>query len=245
VWCGGGRLAAGLTLPRLRQRWALPRNGPERSGAFRCTVPEQNAIFEHAARQAAFAAEHIRRTARGDPAAGADAAWAAADALHVASRVLGNPELRRAADSYDRAARPQFGQIPHATGEGSQLRVAARLMAMTGRTTGDTTLITVALIANLVALALAVAELHRAQQRVAQATAAGISASHLRAARTQPRLGPESLAAGHHASRAATATGVARGDLPAATPGRPLPDARPVRSPRRGLLPRRKAGPAP
>jgi hypothetical protein len=245
VWYGGGRLAAGLTLPRLRQRWGLPRNGPERSGAFRCTVPEQNAIFEHAARQAAAAAEHIRRAARADPAAGADAAWAAADALHIAAHMLGNPELRRAADSYDRAARAQFGQIPNATGEGNQLRAAARLMAMTGRTTGDTTLITVALIANLVALALAVAELRQAQQRAAQATAARTAAFHLRAARTPPPPGPQSPAADHQTSRATTATGVARGDFPAATPGRPLPDARPVRPPRRGVLPRRRAGPAP
>ena len=112
LWYGGGRLAAGLTLPRLRVGWALPRNGPERSGAFRCTGPEQNAIFDHAARQAHLAAEHLRFAARGDPAVGADAAWAAADALHVAARVLNNPELRRAADSYDRAARAQFGRIP-------------------------------------------------------------------------------------------------------------------------------------
>jgi hypothetical protein len=175
----------------------------------------------------------------------ADAAWAAADALHVAARVLGNPELRRAADSYDRAARAQFGRITHATLEGDQLRVAARLIAMTGRTTGDTTLITVALIANLVALALAVAELRQAQQRAVQATAARTAASHLRAARTPPPPGPKSPAADHQTSRAATATGVARGDFPAATPGRPLPDARTVRPPRRGVLPRRRAGPAP
>ena len=61
VWHGGGRLAAGLTLPRLRRRWdpggAAERGSTaERSGAFRCTVPERNAIYEHAARQAAAAA---------------------------------------------------------------------------------------------------------------------------------------------------------------------------------------------
>jgi hypothetical protein len=45
VWYGGGRLAAGLTLPRLRRGWDAPRNAPERSGAFRFTAAEQNAIF--------------------------------------------------------------------------------------------------------------------------------------------------------------------------------------------------------
>lgn len=84
----------------------------ERSGAFRFTVPERNAIYEHAARQAAAAADHVRRCARGDPADAADADWAAADTLYVAARALGNPALRRAADSYDRAARARYGQIP-------------------------------------------------------------------------------------------------------------------------------------
>lgn len=73
VWYGGGRLAAGLTLPRLRRGWGLSRNAPERSGAFRFTAAERNAIFEHAARQAGSASEHIRRAVRGDPAQAADA----------------------------------------------------------------------------------------------------------------------------------------------------------------------------
>ena len=112
-WYGGGRLSAALTLPRLRRRWDPARNSAaERSGAFRFTVPERNAIYEHAARQAAAAAEHIRRCAHGDPARAADAAWAAADTLHVAARALRSPVLRRAADSYDRAARARHGRIP-------------------------------------------------------------------------------------------------------------------------------------
>jgi hypothetical protein len=54
LWYGGGRLSAGLTLPRLRSRWNPSRSTPaDRRGAFRCTDPERNAIFEHAARQAA------------------------------------------------------------------------------------------------------------------------------------------------------------------------------------------------
>ena len=119
VWYGGGRLAAGLTLPRLRRGWDPPRNAPERSGAFRFTAAEQNAIFEYAARQAGAAAEHIRHAARHDPAQAADAAWAAADVLHAAAKALRNPDLRRAADSYDRAARARYGRIPPATSEGT------------------------------------------------------------------------------------------------------------------------------
>ena len=243
LWYGGGRLAAGLTLPRLRVGWALPRNGPERSGAIRCTGPEQNAIFDHAARQAHLATEHLRSAAGGDPAAGADAAWAAADALHVAARVLNNPELRRAADSYDRAARAQFGRIPQATRAGNQVRAAARLMAMAGRATGDATLVAVALIANLAALALAVAELRQAQRHAAQAAAARAAASHLQAARDQRRPRPESLAAGRHPSRKARSANVAIGDFPAPPLARPLPVSPSGRQKRRGL-PRRRAGPS-
>ena len=75
-----------------------------------------------------------------------------------------NPELRRAADSYDRAARARYGAVPARSHQGNQLRHAARLMAMTGTVTGDTVLVAAVLAANLVALAVAVAELREAQQ---------------------------------------------------------------------------------
>ena len=244
LWYGGGRLAAGLTLPRLRVGWVLPRNGPERSGAFRCTAPEQNVIFDHAARQTHLAAEHIRYAARGDPAAGADAAWAAADALNVAARVLGNPELRRAADSYGRAARAQFGRIPYATREGNQIRAAARLMAMAGRARADATLTAATLIANLAALALAVAELRQAQRHAAQAAAARATASHLQAARDQCRPRPESLTADRHPSHTARSDNVAMVDFPAVLLAGPLPVSPSGRQTRRGS-PRPRAGPSP
>ena len=197
LWYGGGRLSAGLTLPRLRSGWDPSRStAADRRGAFRCTDPERNAIFEHASRQAAAAAEHIRCSAGTDPAGAADAAWAAADTLHVAARALGSPGLRRAADAYDRAARARHGRIPRATRQGSQLRTAARLMAMTGNITGDTTLVTAALIANLVALAIAVAELREAQQHAAQAAAARTAAGHLQAA-SVPARSPAPCPGGH------------------------------------------------
>ena len=116
LWYGGGRLAAELTLPRLRRRWdPQPGGAAERSGAFRFTAPERDAIFDHAARQAAAATEHIRRSVRDDPAGAADAAWAAADTLHVAARALRQPgtapcgrQLRSCGPrSLRRRARPQ------------------------------------------------------------------------------------------------------------------------------------------
>jgi hypothetical protein len=247
-WYGGGRLSAALTLPRLRRRWVPARgSAAECSGAFRCTVPERNAIYQHAARRAATAAEHIRRCAHDDPARAADAAWAAADTLHVAARALRSPALRRAADSYDRAARARYGRIPRATGEGDQLRAAARLVALAGRVTGDASLATVALIANLAALAVAVAELRQAQQYAAQAAAARAAASHLHA--WAPGRAPEphqGQAKDRRPGHPATAAQVARGDFPApprsshpaaAAPGQTHP------RPGRGPLPPRRAGP--
>ena len=67
-WYGGGRVSAELTLPRLRSRWDPRSSRPDRAGAFRFTIPERDAIFENAARQAATAADHIRCSARGDRA---------------------------------------------------------------------------------------------------------------------------------------------------------------------------------
>ena len=247
VWFVGGRLSADLTLPRLRSRWDAPSSRPDRPGTFRFTISERNAIFEHAARQAATAAEHIRCSAHGDRAGAADAAWAAADTLHVAARALRSPELRRAADTYDRAARAPYGQIPRRSREGSHLRAAARLMALTGPVTGDATLVTAVLIANLVALAVAVTELREAQQLAAQAAAVRSAATQLRAVGFRvrspvPHPGrPE--AAGRW--RTATAADLARSDL--ATPwrhGRP-PPARPVQPGpglRRAPPPRRHPG---
>jgi hypothetical protein len=243
VWYGGGRLAAELTLPRLRRGWDAPRNAPERSGAFRFTVAEQNAIFEHAGRQASAAAEHIRHAAHSDPAAGADAAWAAADILHVAAKALRSPDLRRAADSYDRAARARYGRIPRATSAGQQLRATAGLIAMTGELTGDTTLIAMALAANLAVLAVAVAELRRAQQHAAQAAAARVAATRLY---TTCSAHPGRRQYQERRRSTLTAAGIARGDFPA--PPQPVRSAPPGpaasrRRPARGAMPPRRAGP--
>jgi hypothetical protein len=244
VWYGGGRLAAGLALPRLRRRWDLPRNAPERSGAFRFTAAERNAIFGHAARQAGAAAEHIRRAAHRDPAQAADAAWAAADILHVAAKATGSRDLRRAADSYDRAARARYGHLPAATSAGHQLRAAARLIAITGKVTGDSTLMVVALAANLAALAVAVTELRHAQQHAAQAAAARAAAMRLNAVSSPARARPHQEGQRHTRS----AAGVARGDFPAPSqPGHPASPgpAADRRRPAPGAAPPRRSGPGP
>jgi hypothetical protein len=89
VWFGGGKLAPDLTLPKLRCRWQPAHAAP----CERLTPAERNAIWEHAARTAADAADQIRDFAATDLAGAADAAWAAADTLHVAASVSGDPAL--------------------------------------------------------------------------------------------------------------------------------------------------------
>jgi hypothetical protein len=188
-WYGGGRLHDSLTLPRLRAGWARGEYGAaERSGAFRITAPERAEIYRHAARQAAVAAEHLRRCAAGDPGAGADAAWAVADTLHAAARVTGSRVLRCAADGYDRAARAPHRQIPRRTWEADGLRTAARLLAMTeGSSDGLGQAGTLA--RNLVSLVDAVAELRVAQAHAAQAAAARAAAEQMHAAFGRARDG--------------------------------------------------------
>ena len=117
MWFGGGKLAADLSLPKLRARWDGASAPAQPRAQF--TAEERNAIWEHAARTAHDARERIRRCAATDPAAAADAAWAASDTLHAAAAVLGSRVIRQAADSYARAARVPYARIPHRTQEGT------------------------------------------------------------------------------------------------------------------------------
>ncbi len=257
AWYGGGRLAAGLTLPRLRDRWSRGRNSSaEHLGTFRFTAAERDAIYAHASRQAAAAAEHIRRCAHGDPAQAADAAWATADTLHVAARTLHSRELRCAADVYDRAARAPHGRLPRRSRDGDQLRRTARLLALAGQVTGDGTLTAIALVANLVALAVAVAELRRVQQHAAQSAAAHAAARHLHAAMTHARSHPPRSAQAHvsRRNRTSSVADTARRDFPmpprpgglhpaqSGQPGQTSPGQRQHRG--QGPVPAQRAGPS-
>ncbi len=179
MWFGGGKLAADLSLPKLRCRWDPASATPD----DQLTAAERHAIWEHATRTAADAARQIRHASAADPAAAADAAWAAADTLHVAASVLRSRTLRQAASAYDRAARTPFGRIPRPTPAGHSLRRAARLLSALS-VTGDPNLTQIALVARLAALIEDIAGLRAAQQHAAQAAAARRAAEHLHAART-------------------------------------------------------------
>ena len=117
VWFGGGKLAADLSLPKLRARWDATPIVPQPHGPF--TAAERNAIWEHGARVARDARERIRLCAATDPAAASDAAWAASDTLHTAAAALGSRVVRQAADSYAWAARIPYARIPRPTPAGN------------------------------------------------------------------------------------------------------------------------------
>jgi hypothetical protein len=179
VWYSGGKLAPDLTLPKLRQRWA-PRDAVSR---VQFTAAERDAFWEHAAQAATRATAEIRHLADTDPGTAADAAWAAADTLHAAASALGSGELRRAADSYARAARMPYGRIPRRTRAGSSLRRAARLLAAATPALSDPMSAQITLILRLAALAEAVADMRATQRHAAQAAAARAAAAHLYSAR--------------------------------------------------------------
>ena len=232
VWYGGGKLAPDLTWPKLRQRWAGTAAGD------RFTAAERNAIWEHAARAAEDAAAWIRLLSGTDPAAAADAAWAASDTLHVAAAALGSRILRQAADAYDRAARAPYARIPPPTPAGNQLRRAARLVTAFAYLTKDPSLTPVVLLTRLAALAEAVAGFRESQQHAAQAASALQAAQQLHAAAAIP-----AAEAARQRARTASPAALAgtafpqpprppRPDAPAPSPPRPGPRA-PAPSPRR------------
>ncbi len=182
VWYGGSKLAADLSLPKLRGRWR-PASRASRPDGARFDAVERAAVWAHAQCATASAAAEIHRLAGSDPAAAADAAWAAADTLTVAARIGDGPRggpLTRAADAYERAARELWGRAPAPTPTGNALRGVARALALTGRARRDETTQMMALVVNLIALTQAVALLRDAQDRAAQAAAARAAADQLR-----------------------------------------------------------------
>jgi MobA/VirD2-like, nuclease domain len=246
VWYGGGKLAADLTWPKLRQRWT-----PDRATSGRprpdLTAEERNAIWEHATRTVADATAQIRTLAGKNPAAAADAAWATSDTLHVAAAMFGSRILRQAADAYDRAARSPYGRIPPPSPVGNRLRQAARLISAFAYLTQDQSIAPILLITKLAALAEAVAELRQSQQHAAQAAAALRAAERLYAA-TRPAPAPPPRPA-PSASTTAQLAGLSfpAPDQPVArppAPGQPGPDPDGPRPPRRPSPPRPR-GPSP
>ncbi|WP_024936262.1 relaxase/mobilization nuclease domain-containing protein [Actinomadura welshii] len=181
AWFSGSRLADDLSLTRLQQRWASPTTCHVPStGHNDLTTEERQAFYDDAARAAAYATTQMRRHLAINPYAVQDACWAASDALHTAAQATGNQHLRRAAHTYDRAARAPYGRLPRPTLAGNALRTAARLLALTGSAQNRATVSALMLVANLITLLDTIAELRRLQHRQAQADAARKAAAQVR-----------------------------------------------------------------
>jgi hypothetical protein len=257
VWFGGGKLAPDLTLPKLRQRWLStgPTSTPYARPGTRLSAEERRHIWNGASNTAARATHTIRSCAFTDPAAAADAVWAASDALHVAADVLGSRTLRQAADSYARAARCGFGRIPRPTPAGNRLRATARLLALAATVGNEDQAAVMMLVAKLAELAIAVAELREAQRHAAQASAARAAAERLHAAMcagpSRARPGSARPTVRPH-PRARTAADLAGLDFPdgakpprTAAHGSPRQGSTQAPTPRRTSQPRRPRGPSP
>jgi hypothetical protein len=246
VWYSGGKLAADLTLPKLRHRWDGTHTGPATGPAGPLTHAERTAIWDHAARAAATATTHIRHlTTTGDRAGAADAAWAASDTLHAAASALGSRVIRQAAHTYDRSARTPYGRLPRRSSAGASLRRTARLLSAAGHAGRNRDLVQAALVARLGALAEAVADLRLAQQHDAQAAAARSATDQLRAATdTRAESIVQSIARAHAARDLADQAFPGQpGAVPRSRPG-PGPHTTPRTTPTNRPGPPRRRGPS-
>ena len=229
VWYGGGKLAADLSWPKLRQRWT-----PHRATPGRCPVYRRGAERDLGARR-----PRRRRRRRADPRPGRDRPGRRrrcrlgrlrhpARGRRRARQPHPAPGRRRLRPRRPRPLRPH----PAPTPAGNQLRQAARLMSAFAYLTSDRSLAPIVLLTRLAALAEAVAELREAQQHAAQAAAA--LAPPTAARRRRPGRAPAPAPRPAQA-RACTAAQLAACRSPAARPAasRPHPDS-PARPAARG-----------
>jgi hypothetical protein len=211
VWYGGGKLAPDLTLPKLRHRWQTAGTPPPDAPP----TPHRRGrgeAFHQAARVATHAADHLKHLIATNPRAASAVAAAAADLLTSTARAI---EGRRgglitdAAEAFDRAAREPYGRPPPRHHRADQLRAMSRLIAATGRLTGDhDTTAALRLVLHLAALAEHLADLRSAQHRLHQARDARHAARQLEAVARHER--PNSSPTW----------------IPAATPSTPSPSPR-------------------
>jgi len=202
IFYGGGRLASDLTLPKVRARFGeAPAVRPLRAAADpgtpstgratavgpapRLSAPEREQVWQ----QAQHAAEQATRVITGhaqDPAAAADAAWAASDFLAGAARLVAGDgragPLEQAARDLDRAAREQWGRVPAPSQAGQGLRAASGLLLAARFVQSAEASRLLALLAQVAALADSVTRMREAQGRAAQAAAARRASEALQAA---------------------------------------------------------------
>ena len=189
VWFGASRLAADLSLPKLRIRWGTvtpTRQGGERADdAVRVSAAQRAQTLSQAAATVTAAADEIRRVAGSDPHAAQALAQAAADTLTaVASSVEGRRggPLTEAAERFDKAARAGYAKVARGTSRSYELRAMARLVRLMGHISGDEdTFALLALVLDLARLGDTLDWWRRSQDAWHQAEAARDAAAVLRA----------------------------------------------------------------
>jgi hypothetical protein len=206
IFHSGGKLAADLSLPRLRTRWNPDASLSEaRRGAARLN-PAFAEVYAAAAAIVRVAAARLHHGT-------SDAATVAAGAADVLAAMasaweerIGGP-LTTAAELLDRAIHQRAGPATAPRGSaGYRLRAIARLIAILGPARTDRDLDqALALIASIARFADTLGDLHRAMQRLHRADAARTAATALRTAELRtaatppaqvtrhPALGPQPL----------------------------------------------------
>jgi relaxase-like protein len=214
---GGGKLAADLSLPRLRVRWRgmLPAEPGSPQEQVRMYI-SPGIAYARAQRVTEEAAAALRATT--DPAQAAGIARAAADLLTaIAKRWEGRDggPLTEAAELFDRAAYDQRVAAAHDNLHATRLRGMARLILLTASLSREEDVSnTTRLLLTLALFLIAWAEMREARRLVHQAQAAREAAQRLRSWTPPPA--------------ATAATG----------PAAPLPER--YRTPRPAAIPRRR-----
>lgn len=192
IFYGGGKLAADLTLPKIRARWAPEQSPassePDKAGdsqpvARPTLTPDERAEVWQSALDAAARATAAIGAHEHDPPAAAAAAWEASDFLASAARLVDGRKagpLSRAADAYDRAGREAYGRTPPPSAAGAGLRAAGGLLMASRVVTSADTKALLALLAQLAALSDSLTRMREQQQRAVQAAAARDAARQLR-----------------------------------------------------------------
>jgi hypothetical protein len=182
IFYGGGRLAADLSLTRLRQRWLPDTTLAGSDRRARQLSPAQAEIYQRAAALVTDVVGH--RPTSHEAAAGIEAA--AADVLTALAATwegtTGGP-LTRAAELFDRATHEPMPHRPPPSGTpGYLLRTVARIIAATGSRREQNELhAMLQLVRAMAGMADVVAQRRDAQQRLFQAYAARQAAADLAA----------------------------------------------------------------
>jgi hypothetical protein len=180
LFFSGGKLAADLSLPKLRTRRAgetVP------LGDLRLGRADRRSLWQNALASVASAERHVRgHTMSGRYDGAADAASGTMDVLVSAANALERGRmgpLRRAANRYERAAREQRGSGAARTSHGDMLRLSAVAIGGLGSPRASEAHQAIALVRNLQRLVDAICVMRAAQQREGQARAAVLARSEL------------------------------------------------------------------